>query len=61
MSEIGIKGRVNNVPSYAWDNPIWVCSFDDDGKIWFYGAWKTEMLDTALGVAKQIHGIVITK
>lgn len=58
---ISFKEKVNNVPGYAWNRPIWVCSFDEDGKLWFYGAWDEEDFDTAEEAARFISGIVITK
>ena len=33
---------VSNVPEYAIDKEIWVCTFDPDSKeFWFYGAWDS--------------------
>ena len=52
------KVKVNNVPEYANNFPIWVCKYsEDDHKLWFWGAWENE--EVAEKVARQIDGVVV--
>lgn len=48
--------RVENVPSYAYDDPFIVCR-ECDNELWFWGSF--EDLRTACKVAQEISGQVV--
>ncbi len=49
--------EVHNVPDYATKKPYWVCSIDEQRRLWFYGAWNDE--DSANHIAEIISGCVV--
>lgn len=37
------KLKINNVPPYSMVGPYpyWLCTIDENGEAWFYGAYRT--------------------
>ena len=60
VDNYSIKPRVKNVPNYAWEKPVWVVRFCEDGNFWFYGAWDSKDMKKAAEVALEVSGIVIS-
>lgn len=49
--------EVHNVPDYATKKPYWVCSIDEQRRLWFYGAWNER--ESADHIAEIISGCVV--
>ena len=51
--------RVEGVPPYAKDYPVWIVRVDElqQDSAWFFGAYETE--DYAKDIVKDIHRAVI--